>query len=60
MVDAYKKGELTKPSAEVKKVAGGISKQSAHDFAKTKRKGLPAHKKEKHSHGGHMKYHSDS
>ena len=40
MVDAAKKGE--KPaSPEVAKVAKGISKKAAHDFASTKHKGLP-------------------
>ena len=42
MVYAAKKGE--KPaSKEVAKVAKGMSKKSAKDFAKTKHKGLPTH-----------------
>ena len=52
MVDAYKKGTLTSPSAEVKEVAEHIKAKDAHDFAATKHKGLPVrkHKAKKVSH----------
>lgn len=47
MVHAAQKGE--KPaSKEVAKVAKGMSKKAAKDFAKTKHKGLPAHVDEAH------------
>jgi hypothetical protein len=41
MVDSLKKGTLKHPSAEVKKVAKGMSRSTAREFAKTKRSGLP-------------------
>jgi hypothetical protein len=44
MVYATKKGAKA-PSKEVAKVAKGMSKKSAKDFAKTKHKGLPQHVK---------------
>ena len=45
MVYKAKKGGKA-ASAEVAKVAGGMSKKAAHDFAATKHKGLPQHKEE--------------
>ena len=42
MVYAAKKGEPA-ASADIAKVAKGMSKKSAKDFAKTKHKGLPGH-----------------
>ncbi len=47
MVHAFQKGELKHASPEVKKIAGGISDKDAEDFASTKHKGLPEHKKKK-------------
>lgn len=44
MVLAAKRGKLKSPSAEVKKVASGMSEKSAKDFAGTKTKGLPKKK----------------
>jgi len=35
-------------SPEISKIAGGMSEKDLHDFAKTKHKGLPEHKKKKH------------
>ena len=44
MAYAYKKGELDgEPSAEVKKIADGMSEKDLDDFASTKHKGLPDH-----------------
>ena len=42
MVYATKKGEKA-PSKAVAKAAKGMTKKAAHDFAKTKHKGLPQH-----------------
>lgn len=36
MVDAYQKGELSHPSAEVKHLAGSMTHKSVHDFAATR------------------------
>lgn len=49
MVDAYKKGELSDASPEVKKAAKSMSTKKVKDFAKTKHRGLPnrVHKKKK-------------
>lgn len=41
MVDAYKKGELSDASPEVKKAAKSMSTKKVKDFAKTKHRGLP-------------------
>lgn len=41
MVHAYQTGRLKNPPAKIKQVAGGISKDDATDFAKTKYKNLP-------------------
>ena len=41
MVHAYQKGELKKPSKEIKDIASSISDKDAEDFAETKHKGLP-------------------
>lgn len=46
MVHAYQKGELAHPSGKVKEVAKHISPGDAEDFASTKSKGLPKHKKQ--------------
>jgi hypothetical protein len=40
-VHAYQKGKLKDASPTVKKIAKGMSKKAAKDFAKTKHKGLP-------------------
>ena len=50
MVHAFKKGELTHPSAEVEKVAEGISDKSAKDFASTKRSEMKYHGKGRNAH----------
>ena len=42
----YKRGELSRPSAEVKKVAGSMKESQLHDFAKK-----PGH------HATPMRYH---
>jgi ribosome modulation factor len=59
MVYAAKKGE--KPaSKEVAKVARGMSKSDAEDFAKTKHKGLPQHVNESHDIRKHPIYTTQS
>ena len=59
MVYAAKKGE--KPaSKEVAKVARGMSKSDAEDFAKTKHKGLPQHVNESHDIRRHPIYTTQS
>jgi len=59
MVYAAKKGE--KPaSKEVAKVAKGMSKSAAEDFAKTKHKGLPQHVNESHDIRKHPIYTTQS
>jgi hypothetical protein len=59
MVYAAKKGE--KPtSKEVAKVAKGMSKSDAEDFAKTKHKGLPQHVNESHDIRRHPIYTTQS
>ena len=49
MVDAYKKGELSDASPEVKNAAKSMSTKKVKDFAKTNHRGLPnrVHKKKK-------------
>jgi hypothetical protein len=59
MVYAAKKGQ--KPaSKEVAKVARGMSKSDAEDFAKTKHKGLPQHVNESHNIRKHPIYTTQS
>ena len=41
MVDAYKKGELKKPSKAIKDAAKGMTKKELEDFASTKTDKLP-------------------
>ena len=41
MVDAYKKGELKKPSKAIKDAAKGMTKKEVEDFASTKTDKLP-------------------
>jgi len=41
MVHAVQKGKMKAPSEEIAKVAKGMTKKAAHDFAATKHKGLP-------------------
>jgi len=41
MVDAYKKGELKKPSKAIKDAANGMTRKEVKKFASTKTKGLP-------------------
>lgn len=50
MAEHYKSGEITKPSAEVAKVAGSMSHEQLHDFAATKEKGLKYHGKGRSAH----------
>lgn len=45
MVDAYKKGEMPDASQEIKDAAKSMTKKQIKDFAETKHKGLPEHKK---------------
>jgi hypothetical protein len=47
MVHAVQEGDMKAPSKEVADAAKSIKKEDAKDFAETKRKGLPEHKKEK-------------
>ena len=44
MVHAYQKGKLKNAPEEVKKIAKGIKKSDAKDFASTKHEGLPERK----------------
>ena len=46
MVHAVQKGEMKAPSKSVSEAASSISSSDAKDFASTKQKGLPEHKKE--------------
>ena len=46
MVHAVQKGKMKAPSKEIAKVAKGMTKKAAHDFAATKHKGLPTKVKE--------------
>jgi hypothetical protein len=45
MVHAVQKGEISPPSSEVAKAAKSIAPGAARDFAVSKEKGLPEHKK---------------
>ncbi len=49
MVRAAQKGELKNPSPEIKRAAKEMSKKDVLDFAETKHKKLPEHKKQKKS-----------
>lgn len=49
MVRAAQKGELKNASPEIKKAAKEMSKKDVLDFAETKHKKLPEHKKQKKS-----------
>ena len=44
LVHAYKKGEMKNAPEEVRKIAKGIKKSDAKDFASTKHEGLPERK----------------
>ncbi len=46
MVHATQTGEIRAPSKAVAEAAGSMSHEDAEDFASTKRKGLPGHKKQ--------------
>jgi hypothetical protein len=47
MVTDAKEGKLKSPSKAVAKAASSMTTKSAKDFASTKTKGLPVHKKKK-------------